>query len=122
MNFLILIFFFLFPSLAHAQDYNLVGTDQFQVLNDIEASDYVSFSINILLGLAGVLSFLYLLWGGIQWITAGGDKDGIEKGRRKIIQAMVGLGIVFSVYVVVAIINTVFDLDIMQFTIPRLNP
>lgn len=122
MVFLFILVSFLFPLLAHAQDYNLVGNDQFGVLNNIQANDYVSFAVNVLLGLAGVLAFLYLLWGGVQWITAGGDKDGVDKGRRKILQALIGLSVVFSVYVVVAIINTLFDINIIQFSIPQLNP
>lgn len=101
-------------------DYNLVETGQFGVLNNLEPSNYVSFAIYALLGVAGVLAFIFLLLGGIQWITAGGDKESINKGRKKIIEALIGLAVVFSVYAVVAVINQLFAINIMQFNIPQL--
>lgn len=101
-------------------DYNLVETGQFGVLNNLEPGNYVSFAIYVLLGIAGVLAFIFLLLGGIQWITSGGDKEAINKGRKKIVEALIGLAVVFSVYVVVAVINVLFSVNIMQFNIPQI--
>ncbi len=78
-------------------------------------------AINILFGLAGVLGFIFLLWGGIQWITAGGDKDAVEKGRRKIVQALIGLAAVFSAYAITYIIRVLFQVNIIQLTLQGLG-
>jgi uncharacterized membrane protein YtjA (UPF0391 family) len=48
-----------------------------------------------------ILVLIYLVWGGVQWITAGGDKAGLEAARGKITGAIVGLIIVavaFAIY------------------------
>jgi len=116
---ILLLLIFLIPQRVLAQDYNLLVTN-YQNLNQITPGRVVSFAVNLLLGLAGILAFIFLLVGGVQWITAGGEKDAVEKGRRKIVQALIGLTIVFSVYAIVFVINTVFAINIMQFTIPQL--
>ncbi|MDQ3098324.1 MAG: hypothetical protein M3Q44_01105 [bacterium] len=48
-----------------------------------------------------ILVLIYLVWGGIQWITSGGDKAGTEAARGKITGAIVGIIIVavaFAIY------------------------
>ena len=40
------------------------------------------------------LTFLYLLTGGLSWLTSGGDKSKLETARDKITNALVGLVIV----------------------------
>ena len=57
--------------------------------------------VNLVFFFALVLVLIYLLWGGIQWITAGGDKSGLDSARGKITGAVVGIIIVsvaFAVY------------------------
>jgi hypothetical protein len=48
-----------------------------------------------------VLVLVYIVWGGIQWISAGGDKQGTEAARGKITGAVVGIIIIavaFAIY------------------------
>jgi hypothetical protein len=107
-----------------ADDYINIGAgtnSPYHNLTTLLPSFYVKAAINILLGGAGVLAFLFLLMGGIQWITAGGDKDAVEKSRRKITQALVGLVIVFSVYAILFIIRVLFQVDLIQFNITKLG-
>ena len=76
-----------------------------------------------ILAIVGVVaSIIWLLYGGIKYITAGGDKAAIEGAKTHIISALVGLIVVLFSFV---IINLVFQLlglgsitDI--FTIPSL--
>ncbi len=87
----------------------------------LRPSDYISTAINLLLGAAGVVSFVFLLWGGIQWITAGGDKDAIEKARKRIFSALIGLVIVFSVYTIFYIIRVLFGVDLIGLNLVKLG-
>lgn len=80
-------------------------------LQNLKPSNIVSSSINLLFGVAGVLAFIYLLMGGIQWITASGDKDAVEKAKKKITHALIGLTIVFSAYALLYIIRVLFNID-----------
>jgi hypothetical protein len=60
------------------------------------------------LGVVAVLAALFfLLWGGIKWITSGGDKEKVDGARKTVIYAIIGLIVVI---LSVLIINTVSDL------------
>ncbi len=61
---------------------------------------------------AGVITFLYLVWGGIDYLSAGGDKGKIESGQKKISSAIIGLAIVASSWAVYQIILVFFGVDV----------
>lgn len=104
---------------AQQVDLNKISSD-YNSLSKINAQGVVSFIINGILITAGLISFLFLLWGGVQWILAGGDKEGTEKARKRITAALVGLAIVFSAYALAYIVKGIFDVDILKFTIPSI--
>jgi hypothetical protein len=47
--------------------------------------------LSLVLVIAALAVFGYLIWGGIEWITSGGDKSKIESARNKLTAAVVGL-------------------------------
>jgi hypothetical protein len=60
----------------------------------------------IALGIVAVLAALFfLLWGGIKWITSGGDKEKVDSARGTITYAIIGLVIVILGYVIVSFIR-----------------
>ncbi len=88
-----------------------VGGD---TIKNLQPSGFVSTAINLLLGASGIIAFFFLLIGGVQWILAGGDKEGTEKARKKITAALVGLAIVFSAYALIFIVQTLFGIDVLK--------
>lgn len=70
--------------------------------------------------LGGLAFLIYLLWGGIGWITAGGEKDKIEKAKSKITQALVGLAILASSYVIILFIEQALGIDLLNIVWPTL--
>jgi len=50
---------------------------------------------------AGLMTTFSLLTGGLQWITSGGDKAGLEAARNKIIHSLVGLVLVVSTWAII---------------------
>lgn len=50
---------------------------------------------------AGGLFMLYLIWGGIQWMAAGGSTEQVEAGRKKIIAAVSGIVVILLSYLIV---------------------
>ncbi len=58
--------------------------------------------IKALLGLSGALALLMFVWGGFQWITSGGEKEKIDKGKRTLTWAVIGLFFIFISYTVVS--------------------
>ena len=47
--------------------------------------------INLVFIVAAALTFFYLIFGAISWITSGGDKGKVEAARNKITAAVIGL-------------------------------
>ncbi len=78
----------------------------------------VSAVVGILLLIAAVLAFLYLILGGIQWITSGGDKSGMETARNRITAAVVGLIIVAASWAVMLLIGQFIGFDILKGNVP----
>lgn len=56
--------------------------------------------LNMVMFVAALLVFAYLVWGGIQWITSGGDKGKTEEARNKITAAIIGLAVVAASYAI----------------------
>lgn len=61
---------------------------------------------------AAILSFIFIVIGGIQWITAGGDKLAAQSARDRITAAVVGLLIVVAAFALTLIITTVLGVNI----------
>ena len=57
--------------------------------------------INIFLFVAGVVAFVYAIWGGFQYITAGSDDAKATNGRKTIINAVIGIIIIGLAFVLV---------------------
>lgn len=56
--------------------------------------------------LAGIVAFFFLVFSGFVYLTAGGNPDAAKKGQQGIINAIIGLVIIFLAYaIVVAVMN-----------------
>lgn len=71
----------------------------------------LSFSVQLLLLMATLLSLAFLIWGGIKWILSGGDKHGIEGARGTIIYAIIGLVISFSAFFIINVVGYFFGVN-----------
>jgi hypothetical protein len=54
------------------------------------------------------------VYGAFQYITAGGDKDGLDKARKKITGSLIGLVILFSLFAVASLSEVVFGINILK--------
>ncbi|MBP9718939.1 MAG: hypothetical protein KBD46_00555 [Candidatus Levybacteria bacterium] len=70
--------------------------------------------INLLLLSATILTLFFLIWGGIDWIMSGGDKEGLAKAKAKITYAIIGLIIAVLSFAIINIIGTFFAVDLFQ--------
>jgi hypothetical protein len=59
---------------------------------------------NILLPVAGVISMLFIIIGGFQYITSRGDEELATAGRKTLTNAIIGLVIVIMSYVIVTVV------------------
>lgn len=71
--------------------------------------------------LAVIIALLYLLYGGIKWITSRGEKTEVEAARNHIMAAIVGLIIVFLAIFIVSIVLAAFGISFDQLKIPSIG-
>lgn len=78
-----------------------------------DVGQLISALVGTLLIIAALLAFFYLILGGIQWITAGGDKTGMEAARNKITHAIVGLIIVGAAWAIMLLVQNFLGVNII---------
>ena len=71
----------------------------------------VKSALTIALVIAGILVFAFLVMGGIEWITSGGDKTKTESAKNRITAALVGLAIVAASWALIKVISYFFGIE-----------
>jgi hypothetical protein len=88
-------------TVVHAQTVNVV--------NPIQATSVpllVNSVIRTILGVVGALALFMFVYGGVLWMTSGGNSTRIEKGKDTLIWATIGLFIIFASYAILNFILT----------------
>lgn len=79
-------------------------------------------AITIVFLLAGIFVVFFLLWGGIDWIMSGGDKEKVASARKKITSALIGLVLVSLTFVIANLLGTIMGFNPLQtLRIPQLG-
>ena len=60
----------------------------------IDANDLITNAIQWVIGIAGVIALIFVVYGGISYITSAGDPSKLQKAKQAIIYALIGLAIV----------------------------
>ena len=72
--------------------------------------------------LSGILIFvLFFLINAIKYIASQGDKASIESARNGLLQALVGLVVLFSLFAILKTLQLVFGVCLLQLPIPVLG-
>lgn len=64
--------------------------------------------IKAALGLVGIVFFVLMLYAGFIWMTAQGKADQVAKAKSMIVQAIIGLVIIFASYAITDFVLDVF--------------
>lgn len=83
----------------------------FSLITDL--GKLISNAISLLMIIAAIATFFYLVWGGLEWITSGGEKAGTESAKNKITNAFIGLIIVFSAWAIMNVFEKFFGICIL---------
>ncbi|MBT4277818.1 DUF4215 domain-containing protein [Candidatus Falkowbacteria bacterium] len=62
--------------------------------------------INIALGFLGILAITFILYGGFVWMTAAGSPEKVEKAKKILVSALIGLAIILLSFAIVQFIVT----------------
>ncbi len=92
-----------------------------ELQNNTDIITIVRAIIRFILLIAFVLAFIFLLIGGLRWITAGGDEKSVAGARGMITAALIGLVIVLLAFAIIKLVETFFGVTIISgnLTIPN---
>lgn len=100
-----------------AQEANITGFDTSQI-PFTNLGKLMSNALALLFFFAGLLTFFFIVVGGIQWITAGGDAKAAQAARDRITAAVVGLIVVVAAFAITLILGQVFGINLFNFQFP----
>lgn len=66
--------------------------------------DIVNNIASFMIGFIVILAIIFLVWGGIQYVTAGGDEGTIDKAKSTIVYAIIGLFVAGVAYAIVTLV------------------
>ncbi|PIZ95790.1 MAG: hypothetical protein COX80_03600 [Candidatus Magasanikbacteria bacterium CG_4_10_14_0_2_um_filter_33_14] len=61
--------------------------------------------INVILGLLGIVVTVLIVYAGFLWMTAGGEESKVEKARKIIVAAIIGLAIILSAFAITRFVS-----------------
>lgn len=77
--------------------------------------------LKIAFSISGLVLVVMLIWGSIQWMTAGGNKETLESAHQKVTGALIGFVVFISVFAIINFIAPAIGLeflDVLQINWP----
>lgn len=68
-------------------------------------SKLLSVGIQATILIAALLALVYMLWGGVDWISSNGEKEKLFKAQNKIYHAAIGLLVLIFVFTLFSVIT-----------------
>lgn len=79
---------------------------------------YIATLWQTVITVGGIAFIIYLVWGGIEYLTSGGDKARVEDATKKITSSVIGIVILISSYAITYFIQQVFKINILKPVFP----
>jgi len=91
----------------------MASIDTKEIINQIggsklEINDILSGGITLFLGIIAVGAFASIIYGGFQYMTAGGDASKVEKARKNITWAFIGVILAVSSFLIIRVVTGIF--------------
>lgn len=77
----------------------------------VDLQKIVNFGIQLLLVVAALLAFIFFILGGIAWITSAGNKEALEKAKKKLTYSILGLIIALLSFVIIRFLGQIFGVE-----------
>lgn len=69
-------------------------------------SKFLSNLVALIYAMAMVVLIFMLIWGAWDWLTSGGDKEGLAKAKSKIINALIGIMLFAVAFAIIQVLGT----------------
>lgn len=97
-----------FPNQLNGPGYTGISGGLEYIINN-----FIPFLVSLLIFLVIVLSLVFLIIGGIMWITSGGNKEGLAKAKSAVTYALVGLVLGLGSFIILRILGDFFGFDLI---------
>lgn len=74
-------------------------------------ANLVSNLASLALTAGGIIFFVLLVWGGLEWLTSGGDKGKTETAQKRISSALIGLVILVTSWALYQLVLSVLGIN-----------
>lgn len=74
-------------------------------------TDFIFRAVDVAIIGSGLMLLVYLIWGGVEWLSGAGDKTKTESARNKITGALVGVAVIASAYAIWKLALTFFGIN-----------
>ena len=103
--FLVIFLFLILPTTTWAQSVNL-GLESARGigLGETPLKVIITRIIQIILGFLGILTVILIMYAGFIWMTAAGDENKIERAKKILLDAIIGLIIILAAFIIVSFI------------------
>lgn len=113
--YLLIFTYLIFPITAFAQDIGISRKNKpGNIPGDMSLGKLIANALQIMyiIGALGVLVFI--VWGALDWIMAGGDKEKLAAARKKIINSIVGLFLLALSGFIISLIGEIVGIDVFN--------
>ncbi len=68
-------------------------------------SIFLTSFVQLIYSLAAVMLLIMLIWGAWDWMTSEGEKDKLQQAQRKLVNAMIGMGILAGTFAILQLVG-----------------
>ncbi|HEX9008137.1 MAG TPA: hypothetical protein VF837_02650 [Patescibacteria group bacterium] len=77
-------------------------------------ANLISNVVSVAFILSAIMFFVFLVMGGVEWISSGGDKAKVESAQKRISSALVGLVIVAASWAIYTLVLQFLGIDLSK--------
>ncbi len=77
--------------------------------------------IQLIYILASVVFVIMIVWGGVEWVLSGGDKEKISGAQKRITNAIIGITILATAFAIIKVVGTFTGFTFFEST-PKCAP
>jgi hypothetical protein len=113
---IILILFLLLPTISSALELSYPTIAGYTLSLGIDINKLIAWFYYFIVSIAGLATFVMLVWGGFEWMTSTGNPARISSAKDRILSAFMGLIIILASWLILQVINP----DLLLLRLPNL--
>lgn len=74
-------------------------------------------AMSIFITITIVVTVIFVIWAGIQWVMSGGDKQKVAAARAKLTWGIIGLVVALSAFLLINMFSYFFGVNLLNFNL-----